>query len=126
MLKYGKEPISDLNDEYLDKVTEREFSDEEIIKRINYKPVRYAETWLDAAHLHMDGANEPEFMKSDWIDAEYEGIPITIWKMGEKMEIYQRDDKWRVENPDHKRIILKNAVIKRRQKYGDFLREQLQ
>jgi hypothetical protein len=125
MLKYGNEPISEFNDLYLDKVTEREFTDQEIMKRMHYKPVRYAESWVDAAHLHMDAGNESEFMKSDWIYAEYQGIPITIWKMGEKMEIYQRNDKWRVENPEQKRVILKSAVIKRRQKYGDFLREQL-
>lgn len=125
----GQVPNSELFEEWEDKNTEFEYTDEEILKRIHYKPVKYIQPEIIQS-------NKPSFTDGEIIELEYGGNDLLVYKHDEIFEVTQKTKEffegswlegiktWRVEDDQAKRQMLEYGKIKRRQKYAEILLEQ--
>ena len=125
----GQVPNSELFEEWEDKNTEVEYTDEEILKRIHYKPVKYIQPEIIQS-------NKPSFTDGEIIELEYGGNDLLVYKHDKIFEVTQKTKEffegtwlegiktWRVEEEAQKRVMLERGKIKRRQKYAEILLEQ--
>ena len=113
--KYGKEPYSEFHEEWDERNYTVTYTDEELIKRIHHKPVRYYEPW------QTDESNNGE-----WVEINYQGTDLIMWKREEDAWFYTQDGQaWRENRKEIIERIEKSGQIKRRQLYDDVLREHL-
>lgn len=141
--KYGKEPYSEFHEEwdernYPEKITPegyakkvlkmsdgRELSykypifneeqTQELIKRIHHKPVRYYEPWK----MH-------ETNNGEWIEINYQGTDLIMWKRDEGAWIYtQTGETWQENRKEIIEQLEVGSQVKRRQRYDDILRQYL-
>lgn len=125
----GEVPNSELFEEWEDKNTEFDYTDEELLKRIHYKPVKYIQPEIIQT-------NKPSFTDGEIIEVEYGGNDLLVYKHDNIFEVTQKTKEffegswlegnktWRVEDDQTKRQMLEHGKIKRRQKYAEILLEQ--
>ena len=113
--KYGKEPSSEFYEEWEEKNYSVEYTDEELIKRMQYKDVIYYEPWVQ------NGAETPE---GTWMEAEYYGNEIVIHATEDNAWIFE-DGEWREERANVNEILGKSQ-IKRIRTYEEAQREELE
>jgi len=116
--KYGKEPYSEFHEEWDERNYTVTYTDEELIKRIHHKPVRYYEPWK---------SYENESENGEWVQMNYQGTDLIMWKRGEEDAwLYTQDgQQWRENRKEIIERIEEGSQIKRRQLYDDVLREYL-
>lgn len=95
--QYDSSPRSEIVDDYIDRITELEYTDEELIERLHYKPVRYIQPEVQ----------QTEYAKSAINDAVlheliYRGIPIAVWEYEDKFHIITENDQW---HEDRKEVV---------------------
>jgi hypothetical protein len=113
--KYGKEPYSEFHEEWDERNYTVTYTDEELIKRIHHKPVRYYEPW-----------KEYEANNGEWIEMKYQGTDLIMWKRDGDAWIYTQDgQQWRENRKEIIERLEVGSQIKRRQQYDDVLREYL-
>lgn len=113
--KYGKEPYSEFHEEWDERNYTVTYTDEELIKRIHHKPVRYYEPWQTY-----------ESNNGEWVELNYQGTDLIMWKREEDAWFYTQDgQQWRENRKEIIERIEKSGQIKRRQRYDDVLREHL-
>jgi hypothetical protein len=113
--KYGKEPSSEFYEEWDEKNYSVEYTDEEIIKRLQHKDVIYYEPWIQ------NGAETPE---GTWMEAEYYGNEIVVYATEDNTWIFE-DGEWREERENVNEILGKSQ-IKRIRSYEEAQREELE
>lgn len=113
--KYGKEPSSEFYEEWDEKNYSVEYTDEELIKRLQHKDVIYYEPWVQ------NGAETPE---GTWMEAEYYGNEIVIHATEDNAWIFE-DGEWREEQENVNQILGKSQ-IKRIRTYEEAQREELE
>lgn len=91
MEKYEADPRSEIVDEYLDYVTEIEYTDAELMLRLHDKSVRYVEAPLDVV------APQNEAVLHEF---EYRGIPVAAWESKDKFHIITENDQWHEERAE--------------------------
>ena len=101
--RYDTDPRSEIVDQYIDDVTELEFTDEELMARLHYKPVKYIQPWEN----HGDGKFDTYIQH----DMEYEGIPIVVWEYEDEFHIITENDQWH-----EKREVIVEQIQKRSKK----------
>ena len=118
--KYDHEPISEIVSDYLDDITELEYTDEEMYERIHYKPVKYVEPWTE---VEGDGI----FTKDHLIQATYDGIPICYWENEDstKLHIITENDEWHEERPEVIKTIKQGQQQISRQSHAENLYETM-
>lgn len=119
--QYDAEPLSEIVDEYFDKITEIQYTDEELIKRLHYKPVRYtspAAQQLEAAHNPMDYAILHELV--------YRGIPLAVWEYDDKFHIITENDQWQEDRKEVVNEIQKRSRTLRKRSASEIRRSQWQ
>ena len=118
--KYDHEPISEIVSDYLDDITELEYTDEEMYERIHYKPVKYVEPWTE---VQGDGI----FTKDHLIQATYDGIPICYWENEDstKLHIITENDEWHEERPEVIKTIKQGQQQISRQSHAENLYETM-
>jgi hypothetical protein len=116
--KYGKEPYSEFHEEWDERNYTVTYTDEELIKRIHHKPVRYYEPWKSYEHESENG---------EWLEMNYQGTDLIMWKRGdEDAWLYTQDgQQWRENRKEIIEQLEEGSQIKRRQFYDDVLREYL-
>jgi len=113
--RYQHPPISDIVDEFIDKNTDLYYTDEELEKRLHYKPVRYIEPW-----------QQPEgrglLDKTQLVEATYDGIPIYYWEHEEhnELKIYTETQEWVEKRDEVVKTIKDGSVIIKKQKLTEF------
>jgi hypothetical protein len=115
--KYGKEPTSEFYEEWDEKNHEIEYTDEEIIRRLQHKDVIYHEPWVQM------GSDED---RGTWTELEYQGIDLVLHEQGEEAWIYTQDgQQWQEKR---KRVIeqIKKGQTKRRRTFDEAQREVVQ
>ena len=113
--KYGKEPSSEFYEEWDEKNYSVEYTDEELIKRMQHKDVIYYEPWVQ------NGAETPE---GTWMEAEYYGNEIVVHATEDNAWIFE-DGEWREERENVNEILGKSQ-IKRIRTYEEAQREELE
>ena len=113
--KYGKEPSSEFYEEWDEKNYKIEYTDEELIKRLQHKDVIYYEPWIQ------NSANAPE---GTWMEAEYYGNEIVIHATEDNAWIFE-DGEWREERANVNQILGKSQ-IKRIRTFEEAQREELE
>lgn len=113
--KYGKEPSSEFYEEWDEKNYSVEYTDEELIKRLQHKDVIYYEPWVQ------NGAKTPE---GTWMEAEYYGNEIVVHATEDNAWIFE-DGEWREERANVKEILGKSH-IKRIRTFEEAQREELE
>lgn len=113
--KYGKEPSSEFYEEWDEKNYSVEYTDEELIKRMQHKDVIYYEPWIQ------NGAETPE---GTWIEAEYYGNEIVVHATEDNTWIFE-DGEWREERANVNEILGK-SLIKRIRTFEEAQREELE
>ena len=113
--KYGKEPSSEFYEEWDEKNYSVEYTDEELIKRMQHKDVIYYEPWVQ------NGAETPE---GTWMEAEYYGNEIVVHATEDNARIFE-DGEWREERENVNEILGKSQ-IKRIRTYEEAQREELE
>jgi hypothetical protein len=113
--KYGKEPSSEFFEEWDEKNYSVEYTDEEIIKRLQHKDVIYYEPWVQ------NGAETPE---GTWMEAEYYGNEIVVYATEDNTWIFE-DGEWREERANVNEILGKSQ-IKRIRTFEEAQREELE
>lgn len=115
--KYGKEPTSEFYEEWDEKNYEIEYTDEEIIRRLQHKDVIYYEPWVQM------GSDED---RGTWTEVEYQGINLVMHEQGEEAWIYTQDgQQWQEKR---KTVIdqIKKGQTKRRRTFDEAQREELE
>lgn len=113
--KYGKEPYSEFHEEWDERNYTVTYTDEELIKRLHHKPVRYYEPWK----IH-------ETNNGEWIEINYQGTDLIMWKRDEGAWIYtQTGETWQENRKEIIEQLEVGSQVKRRQLYDDVLREYL-
>lgn len=119
--QYDAEPLSEIVDEYFDKITEIQYTDEELIKRLHYKPVRYtspaAQQW-EAANNPMDYAILHELV--------YRGIPLAVWEYDDKFHIITENDEWQEDRKEVVEEIKKRSRTLRKRSASEIRRKEWQ
>ena len=113
--KYGKEPSSEFYEEWDEKNYSVEYTDEELIKRMQHKDVIYYEPWVQ------NGAETPE---GTWMEAEYYGNEIVVHATEDNAWIFE-DGEWREERANVNEILGK-SLIKRIRTFEEAQREELE
>ena len=113
---YDTDPRSEIVDQYIDDVTELEFTDEELMARLHYKPVKYIEPWEN----HGDGKFDTYIQH----DMEYEGIPIVVWEYEDEFHIITEHDQWHEKREVILEQIQKRSKKIRSRKLTEILREE--
>jgi hypothetical protein len=113
--KYGKEPSSEFYEEWDEKNYSVEYTDEELIKRMQHKDVIYYEPWVQ------NGADAPE---GTWMEAEYYGNEIVVHATEDNTWIFE-DGEWREERANVNEILGKSQ-IKRIRTFEEAQREELE
>jgi hypothetical protein len=113
--KYGKEPSSEFFEEWDEKNYSVEYTDEEIIKRLQHKDVIYYQPWIQ------NGAETPE---GTWMEAEYYGNEIVVHATEDNTWIFE-DGEWREERANVNEILGKSQ-IKRIRTFEEAQREELE
>ena len=113
MEKYDADPRSEIVDEYLDAVTEIEYTDAELMLRLHDKSVRYVE-----APLHVV-APENEAVLHEF---EYRGIPVAVWESEEQFHIITESDQWHEERVEIQDLIKTKSKKIRSRKHSEILR----
>jgi len=118
--EYDHQPLSDIVEDYIDKVTEIEYNDEELYERLHYKPVSYAQPF---------SYNESEGMLDKTIlhEMEYEGVPIAIWKSTAPnntnlYHIVTENDEWQEDRPEIRDLIEMHSTNKTQHTRAQLLR----
>lgn len=115
--KYGKEPTSEFYEEWDERNHEIEYTDEEIIRRLQHKHVIYYEPWVQL------GSDED---RGTWTEMEYQGVDLVLHEQGEQAWIYTQDgQQW---HEKRKAVIdqLKKGQTKRRRHFDEAQREALE
>ena len=119
--KYGHEPMNDLFEEYFMNETKRQDFDVEYEKkRLQEKPVRYAEYWPDVK------VDNEHWTKADVTEIEYQGILGILWEHDGKAEVYTETGTWQEIKEEHARQIKRDGKVLRKRKYDEVLREELE
>ena len=108
---------SEFYEEWDEKNHEIEYTDEEIIRRLQHKDVIYYEPWVQM------GSDED---RGTWTEVEYQGIDLVLHEQGEKAWIYTQDgQQWHEER---KAVIdqLKKGQTKRRRTFDEAQREEVE
>jgi len=113
MEKYDADPRSEIVDEYLDAVTEIEYTDAELMVRLHDKSVRYVEAPLDVV------APENEAVLHEF---EYRGIPVAVWESEEQFHIITESDQWHEERVEIQDLIKTKSKKIRSRKHSEILR----
>lgn len=113
--KYGKEPSSEFYEEWDEKNYSVEYTDEELIKRLQQKDVIYYEPWVQ------NGAETPD---GTWMEAEYYGNDIVVHATEDNTWIFE-DGEWREERANVNEILGKSR-IKRIRTFEEAQREELE
>jgi hypothetical protein len=114
--KYDTDPRSEIVDQYIDDVTELEFTDEELMARLHYKPVKYIQPWEDYGDGKYDGYIQH--------DMEYEGIPLVVFEYDDEFHIITEHDKWHEKREVIIEQIQKRSKKIRSRKLTEILREE--
>lgn len=114
--KYDTDPRSEIVDRYIDDVTELEFTDEELMARLHYKPVKYIQPW--------ENYGEGKFDTYIQHDMEYEGIPLVVWENEDEFYIITEHDKWHEKREVIVEQIQKRSKKIRSRKLTEILREE--
>jgi len=113
--KYGEEPYSEFHEEWDERNYNVTYTDEELIKRIHHKPVRYFEPWKAC-----------ESNNGEWIEMNYQGTDLIIWKRDESAWIYtQTGEAWQENRKEIIESLEQQGQMKRRREYDFVLREYL-
>jgi hypothetical protein len=109
--KYGKEPFSEFFEEWDETNYSLEYTDEELVKRLHHKEVKYVQPWIDFNQTIDMGV---------LMEINYAGRDIVIHGKKNDNEIYE-DGTWRsVERINH---YVEHGEIKRLELYEDVQRE---
>jgi hypothetical protein len=112
--KYGKEPFSEFFEEWDETNYNLEYTDEELVKRLHHKEVKYVEPWIDFNQTIDMGV---------LMEINYAGRDIVIHGKKNDNEIYE-DGKWRsVDEINH---YVEHGEIKRLELYEDVQRELIE
>lgn len=114
--KYDTDPRSEIVDQYIDDVTELKFTDEELMARLHYKPVKYIQPWEN----YGDGKFDTYIQH----DLEYEGIPIVVWEYEDEFHIITEHDQWHEKREVIVEQIQKRSKKIRSRKLTEILREE--
>ncbi len=114
MEKYEADPRSEIVDEYLDYVTEIEYTDAELMLRLHDRSVRYVEAPLGVVAPENDAVLH-EF--------EYRGIPVAAWESKDKFHIITESDQWHEERAEIINYIKTKSKKIRSRKHSEILRE---
>lgn len=115
MEKYEADPRSEIVDEYLDYVTEIEYTDAELMLRLHDRSVRYVEAPLDVV------APENEAVLHEF---EYRGIPVAAWESKDKFHIITESDQWHEERAEIIDLIKTKSKKIRSRKHSEILRAE--
>jgi hypothetical protein len=110
--KYGEEPKSEFFEEWDEKNYSVEYTDEELVKRLHYKPVMYVQPWV---------SYDQDIDLGVLIEAEYFGNEIVIHGKKGENAVYE-DGEWR--NVDQINEYVTHGKIKRIRSYRDVQREE--
>ena len=113
--KYGKEPSSEFFEEWDGKNYSVEYTDEELIKRLQHKDVIYYEPWVQ---------NGAEVSEGTWMEADYYGNEIVVHATEDNAWIFE-DGEWREERENVNEILGKSQ-IKRIRTFEEAQREELE
>jgi len=113
MEKYDADPRSEIVDEYLDAITEIEYTDAELMARLHDRSVRYVEAPLDVV-APINEAILHEF--------EYRGIPVAMWESEDKFHIITENDQWHEERAEIIDLIKTKSKKIRSRKHSEILR----
>jgi hypothetical protein len=112
--KYGKEPFSEFFEEWDETNYNLEYTDEELVKRLHHKEVKYVEPWIDFNQTFDMGV---------LMEINYAGRDIVIHGKKNDNAIYE-DGKWRsVDEINH---YVEHGEIKRLELYEDVQRELIE
>jgi hypothetical protein len=112
--KYGKEPFSEFFEEWDETNYKLEYTDEELVKRLHHKDVKYIQPWIDFNQTIDMGV---------LMEINYAGRDIVIHGKKNDNEIYE-DGQWRsVDEINH---YVEHGEIKRLELYEDVQRELLE
>lgn len=108
--RYEHNPISDIVDEFIDKNTELFYTDEELYKRIHYKPVKYVDEWVEPKGKGL-------LEKVRLVEATYDGVPIYYWEndYNNKLNVITETQSWQAEGATVKTIKDGSVIIKKQE-----------
>ena len=114
--EYDHDPLSEIVTDYLDDITELEYTDEEMYERLHYKPVQYIEPWHE---VEGDGI----FQDDIFVEATYDGIPIAYWENKNKtgINIVTENDEWHEKRPEVIATIKQGQQIKNKRTHAEVL-----
>ena len=100
---------SEYIDEYIDKKTHIDYTDDELEKRLHYKPVRYVEEWQEQTGK---GLYESMYL----VEGTYDDIPIYYWEndYNDHIEVITEDQIWQEQRPEVVKTIKQGTQIKSR------------
>lgn len=114
--KYGEEPCSEFYEEWDERNFTVNYTDEELIKRLHHKPVRYYEPWKS-----YDANN------GEWVEMNYQGTDLIMWKRDKGAWVYtQTGEAWQEKRQEIIENLEQKGQIKRRRQYDFVLREYLE
>jgi hypothetical protein len=112
--KYGKEPFNEFFEDWDERNYNLEYTDEELVKRLHHKDVRYVQPWIDFNQTIDMGV---------LMEINYAGRYIVIHGKKNDNAIYE-DGKWRsVDEINH---YVEHGEIKRLELYEDVQRELIE
>lgn len=118
--KYRKEPMNEMFEEYFENETRpQEFDVEMETKRLQ-RTVRYVESWPDVK------VDNEHWTKADVTEIEYQGIPGILWEHDGKAEVFTELGTWQEIEKNQARQIKQYGKVLKKQKYDEWLREQLE
>ena len=116
---YDDPPVSEIVDEYIDSVTEIEYTDDELMQRLHHKPVRYVQPEVQ---MDLIKTQNHKYIQYDLL---YEGIPIVVWEYPTKIHIITETDEWHEERGEVIRLIKKRSKQLRKQSLSDIMQKEL-
>ena len=112
--KYGKEPFNEFFEDWDERNYNLEYTDEELVKRLHHKDVRYVQPWIDFNQTIDMGV---------LMEINYAGRDIVIHGKKNANEIYE-DGKWRIVGEINHYV--EHGEIKRLELYEDVQRELIE
>ena len=112
--RHQHRPISDIVEDFIDKNTEMYYTDEEMMKRLHYKPVKYVDEWVEPTGKGL-------LDKVRLVEATYDGVPIYYWEndYNNHINVITETQQWEESRDEVVETIKNGSVITKKQQLAE-------